>query len=157
MPPLCESQSYRVYLPKNMLRIQYLVEGCLGGASNRTNLLVHFAHRNAPDTIVILVEGKRTYHRIPHCDMFVSHKALNNRNLTMTLCRRGEERKQHLLAKEEAQTGVEADFTAYWIPLAPVTSFRCLGRFLLFETTTGHQWSATCGRHGGSGRGWHGS
>ena len=30
------------------------VQGCLVGASNRTNLRVHFAHCHAQDTIVIL-------------------------------------------------------------------------------------------------------
>ena len=42
----------------------------------------------------------------------------------------GAERKWRLL-EEEAPAGAEAAFTAYGIPLALVTSFRYLGRFLL--------------------------
>ena len=64
-----------------MLRLRCAVEGCLGRASNRTNLLVQFAHCHVQDTIVILEEGNRYYPLCPKCDMFVSHKALNGRNL----------------------------------------------------------------------------
>ena len=70
----------------------------MGGASNWTNLRVHFAHRHARNTIVILEEGNRPYHRCPKCDMFVSHKALNGRHLATAFCCRGEERKRRCLA-----------------------------------------------------------
>ena len=56
---------------KLILRLWWLVEGCLGGASNRTNLRVHFTHRHAQDTIVILEEGNLPYPRCPKCNMFV--------------------------------------------------------------------------------------
>ena len=46
-----------VYFPKRLLRLRCPVEGCLGGSSNWTNLQVHFAHRHAQNTIVILEEG----------------------------------------------------------------------------------------------------
>ena len=41
--------------------------------------------------------------------------------------------------EEEAWEGVEAAFTAYGIPLAPVTSFRYLGIVLLLD---GNYWPA---------------
>ena len=62
IPPITrEAQTYRVSLPKRLLRLWCLVEGCLGGASNRINLRVHFAHHHVRDTIVILEEGNRPY------------------------------------------------------------------------------------------------
>ena len=82
-PPLTpgEAQTYRVSFPKSLLWLRCLVERCLGGALNRTNLLVHFLHFHMRETIVVLKEGNRTYPRYPQCDMFVSHKALNCRHL----------------------------------------------------------------------------
>ena len=82
------------------------------------------------DTIVILEEGNQLYPRRPHCDMFVSHKALNGCHLTNDLFRQGSERKRHRLLEEEAQAVAEMYLTAYGIPLAPVTSFRYLWRVL---------------------------
>ena len=49
----------------------------------------------------------------------------------MDFFRRGAEKKQHCLAEEDTQAGVEVDFTAYGIPFTLVTSFRYLGKFLL--------------------------
>ena len=63
--------------------------------------------------------------------MFVSHMDLNGRHLTTAFCRQVEERKWHRLEEEEARAGEEAAFTAYRVPLAPVTSFRYLGKVLL--------------------------
>ena len=51
---------------------------------------------------MILEEGNQPYPRFSQCDMFVSHKALNICNLMTKFCRRGEERKRHRLAEEEA-------------------------------------------------------
>ena len=76
-----ESQTYRVYSPKHMLRLWCPVEGCMGGDSNQTNLRVQFAHRHVRDTIVILEEGNLPYPRCPMCDMFVSHNSLNSPHL----------------------------------------------------------------------------
>ena len=98
-PPPGEAQNYRVFFPKRLLRIRCPVEGFLGGASNRANLRVHFAHRHAQDTIVILEEGNRPYPRCPQFDMFVSHKDLNGLYLTTALCRRGAERKRRRLTE----------------------------------------------------------
>ena len=114
-----------------MLQIRSPLEGGLGGASNHTNLRVHFAHRHVRDTIVILAEGNQPYSRCLKCDMFVSHKALNGQHLTVAFCRRGEELKRCHMAEEEAQGDTETAITSYRIPLAPVTSFKYLGRVLL--------------------------
>ena len=53
-PPGGEDQTYRVSFPKHIFRLRCPVEGCMGGASNRTSLRVHFAHRHTRDKIVIL-------------------------------------------------------------------------------------------------------
>ena len=63
--------------------------------------------------------------------MFVSHKALNRRHLATNFCYRGEERKRCRLAEEDKWAGAELASTAYGISLAPVTSFKYLGRFIL--------------------------
>ena len=112
------------------MRIRCLVEGCLGEASNSTNLRVHFAHRHVQDTIVIMEEGNQPYPRCPMCDIFVSHKALNGRHLTTAFFWQGEERKRRCLVEEESRVGAEVVITAYGVPLSPVTSFKYLGRFL---------------------------
>ena len=44
-----------------LVQMKCPVEGCPGGATNRTNLRVHFAHRHVWDTIVILEEGNQNY------------------------------------------------------------------------------------------------
>ena len=75
-------------------------------------------------------EGNRPYRRFPECDIFVSRKDLNSRHLMTDFCRRGEERKRRRLAEEEARSGKELEITDYGIPLALVTSFRYLPRFL---------------------------
>ena len=72
-----EAQTYKVSLPKRLQRLRCLVEGCLGGALNRTNFRVHFAHPHTRYTIVILEEGNRPCPRFLQCSMFVSRKALN--------------------------------------------------------------------------------
>ena len=71
-------------------------------------------------------EGNRPYPRCPQCDIFVSHKALKGRHLTTDFCRQGAKKKRCRLAEEEAQAGMEAAFTDYRTPIAPVTSFRYL-------------------------------
>ena len=81
-----EDKTYWVSLPKRLLHLRFPVDGCLGGASNRTNFRVHFAHHHTWDTIVILEEGKQPYPRCPRCDMLVSNKALNDQHLTTILC-----------------------------------------------------------------------
>ena len=55
--PPGESHIYRFSFPKRLLRIHRPLEGCLGVASNGTNLQVHFAHRHVRDTLVVLEES----------------------------------------------------------------------------------------------------
>ena len=109
-----------------LLRLRCPVEGCLGGASNRSNLPVHFAHRHVRDTIVILEEGNRPYPRCPKCDVSVSHKPLNGR-------------KRRRLAEEEARAGTVTETTAYGTPLTPVPSFEYLGRVM---SASDDEWTA---------------
>ena len=132
-PPPGDSQNYQVSLPKCLLRLRCPVEGCLGGASSRINLRVHLTNRHVRDKIVILEEGNQPYPRCPKCDMFVPHKSLNGRNPATDFCRMGGGSKRRRLEEEEAQAGTEMVITAYGILLAPSTSFKYLGRFLLSE------------------------
>ena len=60
--------------------------------------------------------------------MFVPHKVLNVRNLGTYFFLQGEERMRQRLAEEEARAGAATVITAYRIPLAPVSSFKYLGR-----------------------------
>ena len=108
-----------------------MVEGCLVGTLNQTNIRVHFEHRHTRDTILILEEGNQPYPRCPKWDMFVSHKALNGHRLTTALCQQGEERKRRCLTEEGSRAGGEASITSYGIPLSLVTSFKYISRFLL--------------------------
>ena len=57
-PPPREAQTYQFSFPKWMLRLRCPVEGCLSGASNWSNLQVHFAHLHLKDITVILKKGK---------------------------------------------------------------------------------------------------
>ena len=119
----------------------------MGGASNRTNLRVHFVHRHVWDTIVMVGEGNRPYHQCPKCDMSVLHKAPSCRHLFKDFCSSGEERKRRRLTEEEAQAGTERAITAYGIPLALFTSFKYLEGFILEAITTRNQWSTKFERH----------
>ena len=63
--------------------------------------------------------------------MFVSHKALNERNLATNFCCRGKERKRRRMAEEEARAGTERLITDYGTTISPVISFKYLGGILL--------------------------
>ena len=102
-PPPREAQTYRVSFPKHLSRLRCLLEGCLGGASSRTNLRIHFAHRHVRYVIMILEEDNCPYPRCPQRDMFVPQKTLNGWHLETSLCRRGMEMKWCHLVEEEAR------------------------------------------------------
>ena len=93
--------------------------GCLDGALIRTNLQVHFTNHHVQDIIVILGEGNRPYPRGPQCNMFVTQKALNCRQLATAFCRRGMETKWSRLAEEEARSGKEKSTNTYGAPPSP--------------------------------------
>ena len=63
--PPRKAQTYRVSFPKCLLRLRCTVKWHLIVASDRTMLRVHFAHRHAQDTIVILEDRKQTYPKCP--------------------------------------------------------------------------------------------
>ena len=123
-PPPREAQTYRVFFLIIMLQLRCLAEGCLGGASNRTNIRVRFVNRHVWDIIVILEEGNQPYPRFPKCDIFFPQRSLNVRNPSTYLCRRGEEHYCFQLAEEEARVGVENAISTYRIPLDPVSSLK---------------------------------
>ena len=130
-PPSGETQNYRVCFPKRLWRLWCPVEGCLGGASNQTNLWVHFAHLQAQDTIMILEEGNRPNPRCTQCDMFMSHKALRIRHMMTSFYQEGVERKRRRLAAEESRVGAEPAFTEDGIPLVQLTSLKYIIQIIM--------------------------
>ena len=54
-----------VFLPENAVTTPVPIREVSGGASNRTNLWVHFLHHHVRDTNLILEEGNRTYRICP--------------------------------------------------------------------------------------------
>ena len=76
---------------------------------------------------MILEEGNRPNPRCPHCDVFVSHKAINDQHMVKNFCWRGSERKRRCLAEENSRSGNETAITSSGTPLSPVTSFKYLG------------------------------
>ena len=73
-------KTYKMSFPKGSRR-QCLVEGCPGVSDTRAAMRVHFVHRHVHDTVVILEEGNLPLPRCPRCDLQVSRKALNGRQL----------------------------------------------------------------------------
>ena len=73
---------------------------------------------------MILEEGNQTYPRCPKCDMFFSHKTLNDWHRATAFCRKGEESKRRRLEEEEVRAGTDTVITAYEPSLSPVTSFK---------------------------------
>ena len=61
---------------------------------------VHFVHRHAQDTVVILEEGNLPHPRYPRCDLQVPTKALNGHHLGTVQCKKGAELKQRRLAEK---------------------------------------------------------
>ena len=97
---------------------------------DRTNLRIQFVHRHIRDTLVILEEGNHPHPRCLNCDVFVPWAALNRRHPTTVLCIWGADWKNRILIEEEAREWSERTCTAYGCPLAMVTSFRYLGRYI---------------------------
>ena len=62
------------------------VEGCPGVSATREAMRVHFVHRHIHNTVVILEEGNLPLPRCPRCDLQVSRKSLNRRNLETNQC-----------------------------------------------------------------------
>ena len=100
-----------------------LVDGCLGGTSNRSNLQVHFSHRHVRDTALILEKGNWPYPQFPSYDTFASHKSLNGRHLVTDFFRRREKQKWRRLAEGGARVWKATEITAYGIPLTPLAPF----------------------------------
>ena len=78
-----EGPDLPVILPKTLVAAPIPGSGCLGGASSRTNLWIHFAHRHVQDTTGILEEGNRPFPRCPQCDMIVPKRPLTASTLQL--------------------------------------------------------------------------
>eukprot|EP00978_Attheya_sp_CCMP212_P015422 scaffold39830_cov28-Attheya_sp.AAC.1 len=98
---------YRVSFPKTVSKIDCPIEGCPGRATSRANLRVHFMHRHARDTLVILEEGSFPNPRCEFCDMFVPRPAIHTTHPRTEMCRKGADRKWQRLAKEDARRATE--------------------------------------------------
>ena len=106
-------------------------EGCLGRATTRTAMQVHFLHRHVQETVVILEEGNLPHPRCPCCNKLLPWRTLNRRHLSTTQCTRGAKRKRRRLVEEELRESTERAFQAYGKPLENMTAFRYLGRVMM--------------------------
>ena len=82
------------------------------------------------DSIVILNKRNRPYPWCKKCNMFVVRQALLVQQPSTDMWQRGEERKRHQLAAEEARLGTATAITVYGFPLVTVPSLKYLGRIL---------------------------
>ena len=96
-------------------------------------------HRHVHDTVVILEEGNLPLPRCPWCDLQVSRKALNGRQLDTNQCRTGAKRKIRRLAAAEVEVAMERTFHAYGKRIQSVTDFCYLGRIII---STNDDWPA---------------
>ena len=65
--------------------------------------------------------------------MLVSWSSLNGVHRCTAQCKKGAERKRHILTSEEERTVTSRAFSTYGLPLEMVTSFRYLGRVIWAE------------------------
>ena len=122
--PTGDAQIYQVSLPIILVVIQLPVEGCPRGATDHTNIQVHFAYHHVGDTIVILEEANRPYPQCPKCDMVIVQQDINIRHPSTDLCRWVKERKYRRLAAYEAEAGAEMALTIYGLHLEAVPYFK---------------------------------
>ena len=69
---------YRVSFPISAGSIGFIVGGCKGRVTTRTNLRIHFVHRHIGNMVLILEGGNRPHPFCPSwtgpaCDMFVTY------------------------------------------------------------------------------------
>ena len=106
------------------------VEGCPGQLATRTEMRVHFMHRHARDTVVILEDGNLPHPRCPQCDILVPWHALNRMQLDAVQCARGAEQSIRPLSEEELKEISKRGFQAYGEPLEILTELRYLERLV---------------------------
>ena len=127
------------------------VEGCPGQLATRTAMRVHFLHRHALNTVVIMDEVNLPHPRCARCNMLVPRRALNGRDPATAQCARGVERKRRLLAEAETRESSERAFEAYGKPIQNVSEFRYLGGVL---TAGDDDWLAVVGNLGKARKSW---
>ena len=76
----------------------------------RTEMRLQLLHQHVKDTVIMLEEGNPPHPRCPWCDMLVTWKALERRNVTTAQCAKGEKRKRRRLVEEEMRKSAERDF-----------------------------------------------
>ena len=96
-----KNRTYRMAFPDKAGPRTCPVEGCNGRALMRTEMRVHFWHRNVRDTVVILEEGNLPHPRCPLCNMLVPWRDLNGTYQRTAQCKLGAERKRRRLAADE--------------------------------------------------------
>ena len=68
----------------------------------------------------------------PYCDMMLTWEALNGLRLNMSVCYKVAESKCCRLAVEEDPAGTETALWDHEVPLTNVSSFKYLGRLLMY-------------------------
>ena len=132
-------RTYKMHFPAKGGRRRCPVERCTGVLATRAAMRVHFVHQHVHNAMVILEEGNLSLPRCPRCDLQVSRKALNRRQLGTSQCGTGTERKRRQLAEAEMRVTSEKAFHAYGVQMRAVTEFKYLGRVL---TNTDNDWPA---------------
>ena len=89
------------------------MEGCPGRVATRTEMRVHFLHRNFLNIVVIMEELKSSHPWCGRCDMLVPRWALNGRHPATAQCVRGADQKRRRLAEAETRESSERAFEAY--------------------------------------------
>ena len=75
------------------------VKGCWGQLATRTEIWVHFLHRNVQDIVIILEEGNLPHPQCPWCDIMVPWRALNRRHIVPAQCAKGADRKRRRMVE----------------------------------------------------------
>ena len=96
------------------------MEGCPGRVATRTEIWVHFVHRNVLDTMVMLEEGNSPHPLCARRYMEVPRRALTGRHPGTAQCLKGAERKRQRLAEEEMRENSERAFEEYGVPIKSV-------------------------------------
>ena len=71
-----------VDFPQMNTSINFLVEGCPRRETSRTNLQLHYMHRNLEETIVILNKGPCPHPCCNQCNIFIPQDAMLARYLS---------------------------------------------------------------------------
>ena len=86
----------------------------------RTDLHIHFLHRNVRDTVIVMKEVNLPHPWCPSCDMLLLWVVLIDSQPSTKQCEKGVKQKWHIMATDKIQDSTERDYIAYGRPLNSV-------------------------------------